>query len=414
MRFTKALRIAGDYLSFLISYVLAGGSLIATVVLLMSLYEVISQTKASYPPLRPISGSSLNKPLFLRSIPVQTPKSFRGMALSVSPDGKQIAYLGRAEATGGRGFFVASIQGEADTLIWRFVVSHQWSPDSTSLLLQAREEQQGAAGIAVASVGGDTFAWIITPPVDGALNQPLPVTAATWSADGRAVLFVQSKAGEGVSELWRHELEGGQRQRLAALPKEADKPNTYIRNLSLSPDGKKVSFINADRPGAERSSTWWIMNVDGSSPLTLMKRGLDTSFVQKWTWSPDSRQLAYDVKPSGDTGYQPTTLWIVNADGTARRQLAISENTNGVAISPKGNWLIYAKESHLWLANQETGLEEQLTFGDDDESMPMWLANGDVLYHLKVGSVSSLRLLEFTEPADIPGLATTPTPGKVP
>ncbi|MDO8670970.1 MAG: hypothetical protein Q7O66_06010, partial [Dehalococcoidia bacterium] len=111
--------------------------------------------------------------------------------------------------------------------------------------------------------------------------------------------------------------------------------------------------------------------------------------------------------------YQPTTLWTMNVDGTAVKQIGSSDNTEGFALSPKENWAIYGQDSHLWMVNLESGREEPVTFGEDHESFPKWLANGDVLYHYSVGSLTALRLLVHIHPADIPGLGL-PTPAKVP
>ncbi|MDO8671050.1 MAG: hypothetical protein Q7O66_06420, partial [Dehalococcoidia bacterium] len=354
----RALRLTGRAVSLVLNYLLAGGSLVAVIWIVFYLNGLISETRASHPLMLPITSGSLAKPIFVRSIPLDTPRNFGGKALSVSPDGGRIAYLGSAEDTNESRFYVARVDDVREYLVWPFVSSHSWSPDSNRLVLQTRLDAHGAIGIAIANtndlVDAKTAAaivWVVPPAEESAPSSSTVASAACWSPDGKSLLFVLSKASERVSELWRFDLENGQKQRLANLPKEADKPNVYVRGLSLSPDGKKVSFVNADRPASETSATWWMMNIDGSSPLSLMRRSPASGFVGSWQWFPDGRKLIYNVRTVGDANYQPTSLWTMNIDGTAVKRIGSSDNNEGFSLSPKENWAIYGQDSHLWMVN---------------------------------------------------------------
>jgi TolB protein len=69
-----------------------------------------------------------------------------------------------------------------------------------------------------------------------------------------------------------------------------------------------------------------------------------------------------------------TELWLMNADGSGRRQL--TENPGAdyqPAVSPDGRYLLFASsrndsQSNIWRMELQNGTLQQLTFGKDDEN----------------------------------------------
>jgi len=83
---------------------------------------------------------------------------------------------------------------------------------------------------------------------------------------------------------------------------------TDIRELNYSPTGEKIAFLN-------EGLYLYTLNPDG----TGLKQ-LSTSIITSYSWSPEGEivYLNFDYNSIDET---QGTLWIMNTDGTNRRQL---------------------------------------------------------------------------------------------
>ena len=110
---------------------------------------------------------------------------------------------------------------------------------------------------------------------------------------------------------------------------------------AFSPDGSKIAFV---RSGA-RGYDIFVMNADGTGRRQLM----DTSAADlQPTWSPDGTQIAFvanNNRPGGD-GSMDREIWVMNADGSGQRLL--TNNTSDdyyPAWSPLGNQIAYVNHT---------------------------------------------------------------------
>jgi len=112
---------------------------------------------------------------------------------------------------------------------------------------------------------------------------------------------------------------------------------------SLSPDFKKVAYTTFS--DENKSYELWVMNVDGRN---LRKIGEWTGVAIVMGWSKDGGKILcwvlrregpeYLLKP-GDS-----TLWIINSDGTGKKQIAEDFGLDRIAIlSPDGDKVAYSK-----------------------------------------------------------------------
>ena len=112
----------------------------------------------------------------------------------------------------------------------------------------------------------------------------------------------------------------------------AHEPGIFMEYPAWSPDGTKIAFQSMT--GTYRTSTIWIMNADGSDrkQLTQLPRtGLHPA------WSPDGKQIAF-------TGFSTEDEWIhifvMNADGSNIRQVTSGgTNDGGPTWAPDGTIL---------------------------------------------------------------------------
>ncbi|MBT3362419.1 MAG: DUF5050 domain-containing protein [Chloroflexi bacterium] len=104
------------------------------------------------------------------------------------------------------------------------------------------------------------------------------------------------------------------------------------RQLSWSPDGSKIAFVNGDQ--------FLTMNEDGSNITRLSPAG---TMMSRWpTWSPDGMKIAFACW-SGYPDDLVMGLHTINADGS-NLQLVFNTTGNqigGIAWSPDGNTIAY-------------------------------------------------------------------------
>jgi Tol biopolymer transport system component len=187
------------------------------------------------------------------------------------------------------------------------------------------------------------------------------VTGITWSVDDRSLVFASNRGG--ADELWQVSAAGGAPVRIATkgtqvtypsisddgdilaytattlnsniwrLPlapseRSTAKPELLIASTGIndsprySPDGQHIAFIS------DRMGSWelWISDSDGRNPRQLTNFG--GPMVGTPHWSPDSRSLNFDARPSGRS-----VIYTVTIDG-GTPQLAVDDGFE----DKKPNW----------------------------------------------------------------------------
>ena len=94
-------------------------------------------------------------------------------------------------------------------------------------------------------------------------------------------------------------------------------------------------------------------------------------------WSPDGRQMSFDR--GGDSN---TDVWVMNADGSGRRQLTFSPRDDDFARwSPRGRWLVFQSARRgaesVYAINVRTGAAQRVRQRGE---YPDWLQNGLILF----------------------------------
>jgi TolB protein len=214
-----------------------------------------------------------------------------------SPDGTMIVFDER-----GSGPVVVRADGSGQRPIARNLVygaDPAWSPDGRIAVSQTRGVPLTGAIYTVSSHGGALVR--LTPVRPGEHKSP------AWSPDGRKVLYTRLVCGpQGFcgAEIWSADTRGRGHRRLARVPGAAANPRT-----SWSPDATRV-LVSGGRPGI------WLMRADGTRQHALTASGESPS------WSPDGREIVF-VRPDHDYGGSRTAIYVMDADGSRRRLLAL-------------------------------------------------------------------------------------------
>jgi Tol biopolymer transport system component len=141
-----------------------------------------------------------------------------------------------------------------------------------------------------------------------------------------------------------------------------------------SPDGLKL-LVNRESVGD--CGTLFVVNVDGTDKRQLNPKGTTTVELEPWDyierggisegWSPDGSRIAFGAFV---TEADSTALYVVGADGSGLRQI-VSTDVGAVTAqwSPDGKWIAFTSrfrsQPQVWVVHPDGGGLAKLTDGSD-------------------------------------------------
>jgi len=135
---------------------------------------------------------------------------------------------------------------------------------------------------------------------------------ADWSNDGTQVIYIGL-----YTEIYRYNLLSSSVYRITSF-NQVDIYNRDNRCPKFSPNGTKAAFMS--QQGGKGLVQIWLMNADGSGLRQLTTEGANHGL----SWSPDSKEIVYVSYRSTDYSVGNGTLWIINIESGAKRQLTFN------------------------------------------------------------------------------------------
>lgn len=271
---------------------------------------------------------------------------------AISPDGSKMAYTVTNYDKPGRPYpqlwlmDVASKRssrvGDADSENGNPV----WSPDGNWIAYSG--EAQGKQGLCVVRSDGSDATFLAEIE---STNAPIPGQGndISWSPDGKEIAFVSATPGPETADatgdpmvftryLWRPTAGEGikpwnDNRRLhifivdvaSKQARQLTSGDYYEHSIDWSPDGSEILFCSDRSPYADQFFHYNIYEIDPSDGSIRQLTTIETTQYRP-VWSPDGKKIAFLSTKRGltdrETTMEDTHVWIMNADGSARHELA--------------------------------------------------------------------------------------------
>ena len=206
-----------------------------------------------------------------------------------------------------------------------------------------------------------------------------------WSGDGNSLFYVSDRSG--AENLWVRPVAGGAATQLTSFT------NGRVLWPSASADGKAIVF--------ERDFRVWSYDVDAkrASEVPITLRGASagpvsehltlTTGIQGMALSPDGRKIAYINR--GEIFAMPA-----REPGPSTRVTETAGAEGQIMWSPDSRKIVYSSDRdgawHLYSYDFGTRAETQLTRGAMNDIVPRWSPDGSTIAY--VHGVRELRLID--------------------
>jgi Tol biopolymer transport system component len=222
----------------------------------------------------------------------------------------------------------------------------------------------------VSSRGGDEDLFVISADGTGEAqltHTPEEEGGVGWTADGKQIVF--SVFASDASHLYSIDPDGKNRREIGHVPG---------RGPVLSPDGKRLLYM----AGTWTATRLMVAALDGSSA-----RPIPTGSPVAWNnhWSSDGGRIAFTGR---DDSSGNLTVFVMNADGSERRQVTHVAREEGAAQwpvwSPDGRQLAIQVSgrklhtAHIWVVEVASGDAQKLAAHEQPylDETPSWFPDG--------------------------------------
>lgn len=273
---------------------------------------------------------------------------------SVSPDGKQLAFIRRDAARGAQSLILSNIDSGAERELRTRQspleyggIAPAWSPDVSKLVVATGSEQRRLLTVDVLTGEEREL---------GATGWR-SITKALWAPNGRHLIFSARATNEPSSQLWMLAYPDGAVRRLT-------NDLEFYFWISLSVDGRKL----VTRQQKIISHLWLLTSGDvrKARQLTFGVRNFDGHNGLAWT--PGGR-IVFSAFTDN-----VTDLYSMNPDGSNQVQLTANAGQDNAvpAVSSDGRHIVFisnrAGSRQIWRMDIDGRNQQQLTFGEGQKN----------------------------------------------
>ena len=365
----------------------------------------------------------------------------------LSPDGTHIAYSVQNNDRPGRPYSQVWIMDVATGNAIRLGSEQQaasnprWSPDGQQVAYLGREDEGAGVTVSRADGSGTTF----LAPVTGT-NHPLPTSGEqlVWSPDGKQIAFISATPGPETEDangdpmvitryLYKPTASEGlthfnDNRRLHILVvdiatkqvRQLTKGTFYEHSIDWSSRGDEIVFISNREPDPDCffNNDIFAVNVSDGT-IRRLTESKNAEYLP--IWSPDGQTIAYlgTKRPltSSETTMEDTHVWLIDANGGNRRELGNGiDNRQGpprwtpdgravcFTVQERGNVRLYrlpvsgGQPQLIVPASSERGAVGSWSIAKGDRlAYSLTTPSGPAELYLKQGTAAPMTLTSFNK-----------------
>jgi Tol biopolymer transport system component len=298
--------------------------------------------------------------------------------LSLSPDGRQMAFVRHSIETGEFALILANTDGSGErnaafskkgTWFGTWSQSVAWSPDGSRIACAGgiTSDDKSVWNIRIFRVSDGEEVSFIKSEANFRW-----ISAVAWLPDGDNLLVISGDQS-GIGQIYKHAISSGEWRRVT------NDLSDYVQ-LSVPANGKTVITTQEENPG-----NLWILPADGDASqakqITFGRNLMtDTTGV---SWTVDGK-IVYATNAGGRWEIRQT-----DADGANQKQLtqncAGNDSCSQPFVSPDGRYIVFqARRSgvaNVWRMDAEGGNATQLTF--DGGISPSFSPDGNLVIYTR-------------------------------
>jgi dipeptidyl aminopeptidase/acylaminoacyl peptidase len=359
-----------------------------------------------------------------------------------SPDGKLVAYTVMRYDRPGRPWPQVWVLDVATGKSTRLGAEDEpagsplWSPDGRWLAYYGTAE--GKHGFVMAHPDGSAATFLAEA---SGTNAPLPSQGAeaTWSPDGKQIAFISATPGPETADAngdpivitrYLYKPDAGEglthfndnlRLHIFVVDvtskqvRQLTTGNNYEHSIDWSPRGDEIAFISDRSPETDQFFNYDVFALkvsDGS--IRRLTATENAEYDPKW--SPDGKMIAFRATKRGltdrETTMEDTHVWVMNADGSGRRELATIDNRQGPPQwAPDGKSLYFTVQErgsvHLYRQGLDGSARAETQMGERRDTHAAAGTGAEIVLKER-GSVGSFSLAKsgaiaytFASPQDM-------------
>ena len=249
-----------------------------------------------------------------------------------------------------------------------------WSPDSDTVVLTRFRDgyNEGAADIYTCSVETKTLRLLVS---DGSANVNLP--GSCWSRAAGAIVF--SSARDPHDEIFMINPAGSPGDEVRITGRDA----FMAYEPSFSPDGQWIVF-ESHPVDVETQGVIMRHRLDGTVAYQALTGAAED--CRQPNWAPAGDMILYQKLTGGQWD-----VWIMNSDGTGKRQVTAGPgDKTDASFSPDGEWIVFSSDqagrtANLYVSSIHGGAAIRVTDYDGYDGAPSWSSDWRIVFESCAG-----------------------------